>query len=285
MRRAAACLLAVAALAWAAPAAARETEAAFTRRMAERLRAAIPGREVRITGTFEISVAQQSGDPGRIFVGRVWNICESAPADECEASATRLIEAVARISTRPEAPITRAQLRIAVRARAYCTGLHRLAGDAVATQRTLTREMPPDLCQVVMVDYPDRMRGLTAGDLGPLGLAAEAAWQLAESQTIAALPQPSALGQLEQGIVAVTGFDYIPSLLLNRQGWRALAAAQGGLIVAVPSDNMMIVARAATVTDMAGFRRATRDAFDTAERQISESVYRWTDAGWVLVED
>lgn len=279
-----AALLAALALSGAVPAAAQESAEAFTQRMAERLRAAIPGREVRITGAFEISVVQRTGDPAQIFVGRVWNFCQTASAAECEESAARLIEAVMRISTQVEAPVIRAQLRVAVRARAYCTEIARLGAGGTEAQRVVLREMAPDLCQVVMVDYPDRMRGLAADELAPLGLTAEAAWQLAESQTVAALPQPSALGRLEQGIVAVTGFDYIPSLLLNREGWRALAAAQGGLLVAVPADNMMIVARAATVTDLAGFRRATREAFDTAERQISDSVYRWTEQGWVLAE-
>lgn len=285
MRPGAAFLLAATALFWAVPAAARESEEAFTARMAQRLRAALPGREVRITGQLEISVAQREGEPAQIFVGRIWNFCRTAEAAECEASATRLIETVARISTETVTPITRAQLRVAVRARAYCTELARLGRDATEAQRVMTREMPPDLCAVLMVDYPDRIRGLPAGDLVPLGLTAEAAWQLAESQTIAALPQPSALGQLDRGMIAVTDFDYIPSLLLNREGWRTLAAAHGELLVAVPSNSMMIVALAASVPDLAGFRRATREAFDTAERQISDSVYRWTEQGWVVVAE
>jgi hypothetical protein len=279
-------LLAAFALTSAVPAAAQtqESEAAFTQRLAERLRAALPGREIRIAGEFEIRVAQRTGDPAQVFVGRIWNFCRTATAEECETSTARLIQGVVGVSTREEEPVTRAQLRVAVRARIYCSEITRLGAGNTPAQRVIMRDMAPDLCQVAMVDYPDRMRGLAVGDLTALGLTEEAAWQLAETQTVAALPQPVTFGQFEQGIVAVTGFDYIPSLLLNRDGWRALAAAQGGLIVAVPADNMMIVARAATVTDLAGFRRATREAFDTAERQISDSVYRWTEQGWVLVE-
>jgi hypothetical protein len=47
----------------------------------------------------------------------------------------------------------------------------------------------------------------------------------------------------------------------------------------------MIVVRESAITDMAGFRQITRQAFQEAERQISDRIYRWTDSGWALVEE
>ncbi len=181
---------------------------------------------------------------------------------------------------------TRMQLRAAVRPRPYCVQLDRLGAARPAAERVLWRPVAGNLCAVAMVDYPNRMRTLGTGELAPLGITEAELWPLAEAQTVATLPQPQGLGPFDGGgMVAITELDYLPSLLLNQAGWRALAAAQGEILVAIPSEGMMIVARAAAIADLAGFRRATREAFDGAERQISDSVYRWTEQGWVVAED
>ena len=149
----------------------------------------------------------------------------------------------------------------------------------------LTRPFVAPLCLVLMVDYPTQMRGVRTEDLTGLGLAADAAWALAERQTLADLPEPDRLDSIDESLVAVTEYDYVTSLLLNGEGWRRAAAAVGGdLIVAVPSDQYLIVARRDVISDMAGLRRSTREAFDTAERGISPLVYRWTDSGWVPLD-
>lgn len=285
MRRTAALLLAAAVLAWAAPAAAaRETEEAFTERMAVRIRAAMPDHQVRIAAPGELAVIRPGHEqPAQVFVGRIWNYCESATAEECETSVAHFITVMRSSITETGTPATRAQLRVVVRHGDYCGALAEMGRGQTEEQRTLQRTFPPDLCEVVMVDYPDRMRGLNGTELTGLGLTAAEVWALAERQTLANLPEPRALQGLNAGqLVALTDFEYIPSLLVNRDGWRR-AAAGGPLIVAVPADNLMIVVRESAITDMAGFRRLTRQAFEEAERQISDKVYRWTDAGWAVV--
>jgi len=286
VRRGAALLLAAAALAWAAPAAARETEESFTQRMAARFRAALPGYPVRITAPLALIMTRPGvTEPTRIFVGRIWNFCQSATAEECEASVAHFVSVMRSSITATETPFTRAQLRVVVRHDDYCAALVQMGQGRTEAQRIVLRPFPPDLCEVVMVDYPDRMRGLNGADLTPLGLTAAEAWALAERQTLANLPEPRTLEGLNGGqLVALTDFEYIPSMLVNREGWRA-AAAGGPLIVAVPADNLMIVVRESAITDMASFRQLTRRAFQEAERQISDRVYRWTDAGWAIVAD
>lgn len=285
MRRGA-LLLAALVFAWAAPAAARETEAAFTQRMAERFRAAMPGYQVRITAPLEMEMTRPGQtEPAQVFVGRIWNYCQSASAEDCEASVARFVGVLRSSSAETTAPVTRAQLRVVVRHPDYCASLARLTQDRPSEDHFLYRPFAPDLCEAVVVDYPDRMATLTSGEMERLGLGADEAWALAERQTISHLPEPLNLEGLAQGqLVALAGFDYIPSMLINREGWRAAAAA-GPLVAAIPSDGLMVVVREATITDMAGFRQTTRQAFQEAERQISDQIYRWTDAGWVIVAE
>jgi hypothetical protein len=216
VRQTAALLLTAAALAWAAPAAARETEEAFTQRIAVRFRAAMPGYEVRIAAPLELAVARSGhGEPARVFVGRIWNYCESATGEECETSVAHFIGVTRSSVTEAEAPVTRAQLRVVVRHRDYCAALAEMGQDQREDPHTLQRAFPPDLCEVVMVDYPDRMRGLSGTDLRGLGLTAAEAWALAERQTLANLPEPRALEGLDAGqLVALTDFEYIPSFWL-----------------------------------------------------------------------
>jgi len=77
------------------------------------------------------------------------------------------------------------------------------------------------------------------------------------------------------------GGDYVPSVLLDAAGWRALAArTKGDLVVTVPDDGFVTVISdpdPATVNKLAAL---SRQNFDSAERGISPLVYRWNGNGW-----
>ena len=140
------------------------------------------------------------------------------------------------------------------------------------------------LCIILMGDYPTTMRSVTEDQLAPLGLTADAAWALAERQTLADLPRPDRLEGIHDTVVAVTGYDYVTSLMLNAEGWRAAAAAEGELVVAVPDSGSMIVVRRANLADLVRFRAIVRDQMETAERGVSPNLYHWTAQGWALLE-
>jgi hypothetical protein len=76
----------------------------------------------------------------------------------------------------------------------------------------------------------------------------------------------------------------VTSLILNREGWQAVAAAEGELAVAVPDRGSMIVARRANLADLAGFRATVREQMETTERGVSPNVYHWTAEGWALLQ-
>lgn len=278
-------LLCLAAALAATPAAAQAPadQAAFTRDLAERLRSAMPGERIEVAGPLQLGIDREPED-GEINLGRIWNFCAQAGPAECEATIAHFVTTVAA-ALGDQAPLTREQLRVAVRHTDFCDDIGRRAAEAGRGQYFVTRPAAPQLCAVLMADYPEAMRALDSSDLDALGLEAGAAWALAERQTFAGLPQPDTLEGLADNVVAVTEFDYVPSLLLNLDGWRRAAAAAGGeLIVAVPSDGFLIVGRRDLVTDLAGFAATTREGFAAAERGISPLVYRWTGTGWAPIE-
>jgi hypothetical protein len=172
-------------------------------------------------------------------------------------------------------------LRVAVRSRDYCAQAREAANAQDGANPLLMRDLAPDLCLMLMAQYDGRRRGLNRDDLAPLGMSLDEVWQLAQRQTLAALPGPPSADSLPGGQVnALTSLDYAPSLLLDPGAWRPLAAS-GGLVVAVPSDDTIVVARL-PVADAAGFRRQVRTHFEQAENGVSPNLYRWTERGWEI---
>ena len=265
----------------AAPAPAPPGEAAFTEEMAARFRAALPQSEVRIAGPLQLRISAPTyREPPEVNLERTWNVCRPGPSEECEEAKARFVAALLE-SFAEHPPVARAQLRVMVRGADYCAAARERADRE--SQSFVMRPGPAGLCTVVVADYPNSMRLLNGADLAPLGLSADEVWPLAERQTLAGLPQPQSLAELGQRQVAiVTGRDYIPSLLLNAEGWRAVAE-RGDVLVAVPEDGVLIAVRVADVADLAAFHAIVREQHGQAERGISPEIYRWTDRGWTAI--
>lgn len=259
------------------PAAAKPSEAEFTRQMADRFRVALPGRTVQISAEPLQLRVQVNGEPAEINVGRIFNFCASSSEADCEGSIAHFVAVTSDTFSKLDAPIAPGQLRLVVRASEYCDYVERTIKDE---PRPVARPFVPGLCTLLMADFPTNSRTVTGEDLGKLALAADEAWTLAERQTLADLPAPATLKGLADNVVVVSGFDYATSLMLDGAGWRAAAAAHGDIVAAVPEGNAMIVARVAKAGELAKFKTAVREHFETAERGVSPIVYRWTPSGW-----
>src|SRR5688572_5022041 len=210
-----------------APAAERPEEA-FTRRFAERFEKALPGREIEITEPLQLRVVTDD-DPIVVNFGRIFNFCSTASVEECDDAIDRFIASTSETVTRVETgwpAVTRGQLRVAVRHTDFCNYVAQSSDPSTpAGEVMLTRPYVAPLCLVLMADYPTQMRGVRTEDLTGLGLEPDAAWALAERQTLADLPEPDRLDSIGESLVAVTEYDYVTSLLLNGEGWRRAAAA------------------------------------------------------------
>ena len=270
----------VAASCLATPALARENEAVFTRQMAERFRAALPGRTVEITAPLELRINSEP-DPSNIYVGRIFDYCGHATAEECEASMAHFVQGHADGIETLGDPITRDQLRVVVRPSEYCDEINGASGPN--PEGLIMRPYLPGLCMLVMADFPNRRHGINPEHLGEIGLAADEAWRVAERQTLANLPRPDALEGLEQDIVVVTD-DYASSLLLHSEGWLAARGRYGDMLVAIPASDEMIVGRAATIDDLESLRAVVQREFETAERPVSPTIYRFGPTGWTRLD-
>jgi hypothetical protein len=253
-----------------------QAEAAFTHDMAERMRAAVPGRRVVISGPLQVRV-EDGEDGSTVNLDRIFAYCAAATPEECEVSRANYVAARAD-GLADASPIRREQLRIALRSSDWCETLRR-----EAPALGITRPAAPGLCAVMMADYPNRMRVLAASDLGDLSIEPDAAWTLAVRQTLSELPEPDELTGLADGMAVVEGFDYAPSLLLDPAAWSRATARYPDLVVAVPGDEGLILVRRGNVRDMAGLADAVRENFRTAERGLSPLLYRWAGE-WVVVE-
>lgn len=262
-------------------AATQPSEEALTSAVADRMREAFPGRTVRIAGPLQLELLESAaGEPIRINLDRVWNVCRNGDEEACEETSARFVAAMTEASVE-HPPVVSGQLRLMVRTRDYCDGVRRLFSEDNATP--LTRDGPADLCTAIVADYPTTMRILRRDDLPALNLDADQAWALAGRQTLDTLPDPPALA-FEDGFAIVAGQDYGPSIILDNSGWRALAQARGDLLMAVPEDQVVVVAREAEV-DPSAFREAIRRAAVGAERPISSNIYRWTERGWETIPE
>jgi hypothetical protein len=261
---------------------ARPSEADFTRRMAERIRAALPGRAVQITAEpLQLSV-EATPETAIVNLGRLYNYCASATQQECTESIATFVSSTAEGLSNVDAPITRDQLRLLVRNTEYCESAGQ--GRSVDHRGPIVHPLVPGLCTILMADFPTRMRSVGEDDVRGLGLEPDAAWALAERQTLAELPKPDQLEGLHDTLIAVTGYDYVTSVMLNTEAWRTAAASQGELIVAVPASDTVIVARRVNLADLARFRTVVREHMETAERGVSPNIYHWTTEGWALLE-
>jgi hypothetical protein len=269
----------------ATPALARQgpDEAAFTVRMAERARAAFPDRPVEIAEPLALRVGGEA-DGVTIGLGRVFAVCADSTAEECDAFADDFF-ATLRESTGQLPPLRPDQLRIMIRHSEYCDELEGATRERGQGQAFVLRPFAPSLCALLVADFPNMMRPLDSDDVSGLALEPDAAWALAERQTLANLPDPETLAVLRDQVVMLSDMDYVPSLLLDLDGWRRASAAVGGdLVVAVPADGMLVAGRLANIGSLEDFKASTFGAFSIAGRGISPLVYRPTDSGWQPVD-
>ena len=258
-----------------------DDEAAFTARFAERLRAALPDQPYAIAGPLQLRGPQNA----EINIGRIFNFCSASTPDECETAIDTFVNAMREALARADSPATREQLRLAVRNQEFCDYVAQIPRENAANANSLaTRGIGSGLCAILMIDFPRSMRSASGDDLATLRLDSDAAWALAEQQTLAALPGEGAFAGLETGMIMVTQYDYIPSLMLARDLWRDLTSRHGPLIVMIPEDGLLVAVRRTAATDIRGLRATTREAFDTGERGISPLLYTWTADGWQSID-
>jgi hypothetical protein len=256
--------------------------ARFSTEMAERI-AAASGTRVAVTSPLELrGDTAGGGDPAQIFLDRIYQYCRRNSVEACESTKERFAASTAE-SLAGMPPLTRERLRIVVRDAGYCAGI---AGMLDKPEHApVIRPVAPGLCAVLVADYPHTRAVVNQEGLDKLKLPAAAAWLSGSERT-----RTENAGMLEQldldaNAAMLTGGDYLPSVVLDIEGWRRLAArTHGTVMMAVPGDEGVFVNRLDRAGDLAALRKLVRDEYAASERGISPLIYRWSGDGWVPVE-
>jgi hypothetical protein len=134
------------------------------------------------------------------------------------------------------ATVTRGQLRLAIRTRAYGEQVARL------TDGPIIRPVAGDLVAVVMVDSPRTARGFGAADAEALGLPADRVYATALENTLAELtPLPGSVPPACGSVMAIQNGYYYESTRLLALSGRATTTTTAPVLVALPAYDTVLI--------------------------------------------
>lgn len=252
-------------------------------RAAEKLRAALPGTEVKAVDAMTLGVNRPGKPKVQVNLDRVAAFC-AQNAQRCDAMLSSFVARVTGMLAEMDKPPAAEQLRVVVRPGSFLESVKATIKDE--KQGLPVREPFLDLDIVCELDAPTSMKPVMPADLAKLGLDAAAVLSRAKANMHAALSplaaQTRALKAGEIGELVADG-GYTSSRLIFPGDWSVLAARLGGgLIVAVPADNLVLYAKDDGAASVAKLKAAAKAQYARRERPISTSVYRWHKAGWEI---
>lgn len=199
------------------------------------------------------------------------------PAAAQEAPAIK-----APIATPADIDSARAKLRVVVRNAGYTE-----QRNAILQQRgnddvgIVAMPYSRDLELVLVSDEPMTSKVLDTRALSALGLTLDQAMALGRQQVLAGLPAIPAYTDIDEGVITTPNIDYMASLILA-EGWDELDVALGGnLVIALPSDDVIIITSAANGSARTVLRAHVKNAYVNANRSVSASLYVRKSGKWV----
>ena len=258
------------------------TEGALTESTARLFREKAPNLSVAVVGplTLAVDVVGGSKHDLRVSLDRMWNHCQSDPAN-CERVVRDFVAKVAVTIATAEQPLTREQVMAAVRPRAYFDSLP-------ADARANLEPFAGDLCVSYVADSPHATRSLGESDLQSLHLTRESLAILARANLGRRLGRAiDALDTARPGdVVALNTSDYFESsLLLLTDAWAALySKVQRPLFAAAPANDVLLVAIDPSADQVQKLRYAARTIFAKADRPVSHALFRWDAGRWVVAQ-
>ncbi|MEO0322574.1 MAG: hypothetical protein AAF447_06435 [Myxococcota bacterium] len=252
---------------------------ALTCVVAEGLRQGLPGMDVSWEpGT--VSLSRPEGATARVSLDNLLVAMAHAGSEEAalgvlESFVASTVEAVAA----GDRSIDPAEVRAVLKPLAW---LRALPPDAPAPQ---TRPFGGELVVVYVRDLPRSLRLLGPGDLQELGLDGAGLDALARANLRAAFPGAprlvpfAGLGAPLLRVDAEDGYAAARMLLPGR--FAALAREAGGLHAAVPTRDLMLLARDDEAAAREALRVEAEQRFARGAYPVSPRVWRWTEAGFV----
>jgi uncharacterized protein YtpQ (UPF0354 family) len=250
---------------------------AFTEEVARRVRAAVPGPEVRVVGDLELAIALDGDGSNRVFLENAYRLYRGESAQGRDALIERFVQSFAEaakgLERSPEAIIP------VIKDRAWLAevdaSVRQMGGDP---QGKVYEDINEDLVVVYAIDTPSNIAYLNPDELEKLGVQREGLRALAVRNLRGLLPGI----QVERGeklAMAVADGNYEASLLLFSDLWaREAEKMRGQPVVAVPARDLLVFADSADAEAVEQLRQL-------AVRMRAEATYSLTDRLFVLRGD
>lgn len=263
---------------------AEEGQAAFVKDMVRLVGKAHPTGEVKpsVDDWQELRIDFRGEDDDRIVnIGRIWTYCQSAEKADCKIAKEEFARKTALLP--PEGKVS--DLRVTVRDQVYYEYVKGLPsrGDVSGAKAmdALARQIGEDLFEFLVLDSPETIALAGPEALKKLSISEEEAWRIAERQTAEKLPPLPTVAQLRESAVAFEEYEYLGSLLVQRDGFAALAKDLGpDLFVTAVSDGFVFVGLMPDGEDLRRFSKTVAEDCAAQQRCISPHVYRFREGKW-----
>jgi uncharacterized protein YtpQ (UPF0354 family) len=250
----------------------RDPSAAFTSRVADRLKAAAKGADVAVVAPLQVAVTPKEGKRTTLDLTDLWKSCGSRV--DCGEPVDGYVRSVVANALVVEAPAKREYLRPLIRLKSNLS-----TAEAAAVSEPLAGE----LVIVYVFDSGAARRPVAPADLQTLGLDKAGLRSAAVANLKAAAAEiPHEATDAERVYVVSPPDGYAAARLLQLEGWEPLKAeVQGDLIAIAPHERYVFFSGS-------GEDKATRDRLRAlaADRMdgadgLSPVVLKWTPQGWV----
>lgn len=176
-------------------------------------------------------------------------------------------------------------LRLVIRDAGYAAHRNRILAERSAKPDDVIFSTPyaPGLELILVADKPGTSHPWMQRELTLYGVTQDEIMALGRKQLLAILPSLPPHEAVAGGVVMVPKADYLASLMLA-DGWDDLDRALGGqLLVAVPSDDVLIVADGAA-DQRAALPDFVRHQYEDANRAVSPLIYARRGGRWVTAD-
>jgi uncharacterized protein YtpQ (UPF0354 family) len=255
----------------------------FTTFMADRFDDAFPGANAKVTGPLRLEMTLSNG-AHTIYLNNIWQACETERR-HCRQSINEFVANIVGSAKEESAPVKVENIRAIVRTADYADQARKMA-DRVPDHAPIVRQEAGELWLICVVDSPHGVRTLQRADLTKLSLTQDQAIALALKNTGAALPPLEADTHevKKSGLKFAAGDFYESSRMLLHDSWAEISKAMGGhLVIAVPSNDVLIYGNGSGNGDRMALSAFAKTVIEKAPKPMTATLFQWTKAGWEVV--
>lgn len=270
--------------AWAREAPLPKDPDKFTDFMAGRFSEAVPGGKVKVAGPLRLSLTLPDGGH-TVYLDNVWHGCE-ADRRHCRKSIDAFVVNMTGAMKEETAEIKPGDIRAIVRTVEYAQQASTAAAGK-PERAPIVRLVAGGLSMLCVADSPHGIRIVQHAELAKLHLTEDQLIALALKNTAASLP-PLAEHTHElkkYGVKFAAGDFYESSRMLLHDQWAEMSKAMGGhLVIAVPTNDVLIYGNGASKDDRIPLVAFANMVIEKAQKPMSPTLYQWTETGWEVVK-